>query len=69
MIYQMWRLSEAGEENLGLACTADGLVAHRLLSGATRIVSCVTGARSNGYSGVPMWQSLTSIESCPDSQR
>jgi hypothetical protein len=29
MILQMWRLSEAGDENLGLACTADGLVLGR----------------------------------------
>jgi hypothetical protein len=29
MISQMWRLSEAGDDNLGLACTADGLVLGR----------------------------------------
>ncbi len=26
MIYQFWRLSESGENNLGLACTDDGLI-------------------------------------------
>lgn len=25
MIYRMWRLSETGRENLGLACAEDGL--------------------------------------------
>jgi hypothetical protein len=29
MIFQMWRLSEGGDDNLGLACTADGLVLGR----------------------------------------
>jgi hypothetical protein len=26
MVYQFWRLSEAGPDNLGLACTDDGLL-------------------------------------------
>ncbi|MGO9397345.1 MAG: hypothetical protein ACLP19_05790 [Xanthobacteraceae bacterium] len=26
MIHQFWRLSEAGPDNLGLACTNDGLL-------------------------------------------
>jgi hypothetical protein len=29
MIHQFWRLSEAGEKNLGLACTGDGLLLGR----------------------------------------
>jgi len=29
MTYHMWRLSEAGPNNLGLACTDDGLFARR----------------------------------------
>jgi hypothetical protein len=29
MIHQIWRLSEAGENNLGLACTDDGLILGR----------------------------------------
>lgn len=29
MTLQMWRLSEGGEDNLGLACTADGLILGR----------------------------------------
>jgi hypothetical protein len=29
MIFQIWRLSEGGEDNLGLACTVDGLVLGR----------------------------------------
>jgi hypothetical protein len=29
MIYRMWRLSDGGEDNLGLACTNDGLVLGR----------------------------------------
>ena len=28
-MHQMWRLSEAGPRNLGLACTADGLLLGR----------------------------------------
>ncbi len=31
MIYQRWRLSEYGEDNLGLACTGQGLVLGRTL--------------------------------------
>ena len=33
MTYHMWRLSEAGPDNLGLACTDEGL----LLGGTTLI--------------------------------
>ena len=29
MMHQFWRLSEAGADNLGLACTADGLLLGR----------------------------------------
>jgi hypothetical protein len=29
MTYHMWRLSEAGPDNLGLACTDDGLLLGR----------------------------------------
>jgi hypothetical protein len=29
MIHRLWRLSESGEDNLGLACTSDGLVLGR----------------------------------------
>src|SRR5579864_8061247 len=29
MTFHIWRLSEAGEDNLGLACTADGLLLGR----------------------------------------
>ena len=29
MTFHIWRLSEAGEENLGLACVADGLILGR----------------------------------------
>jgi hypothetical protein len=29
MIFQIWRLSEGGESNFGVACTADGLVLGR----------------------------------------
>ena len=29
MIHRIWRLSEAGDDNLGLACTNDGLILGR----------------------------------------
>ena len=52
MISKIWRLSEnTGDDNLGLACTEQGLVLGRtlLIERATGTLSCATGVKSNSY--------------------
>lgn len=46
MTFHMWRLSEAGEDNFGLACVADGLVLARTLLIELRDESFVVRERS-----------------------
>jgi hypothetical protein len=49
MIHQVWRLSESGDDNLGLACTEHGLVLGRtaLIERWTGALWCASTARSN----------------------
>jgi hypothetical protein len=55
VIRNFWRLSEATEDNLGLACTDDGLVLGRtalIERHGERLLSAIE-ARSNGSSAAP----------------
>jgi hypothetical protein len=50
MTYQFWRLREAGPDNLGLACTDDGLRLGQtpLIEGATAVLSFANAMKLRG---------------------
>jgi hypothetical protein len=63
----MWRLSEAGDDNLGLACCDDGLLLGRtpLIEKRDGRFSSANSATSNGCSAARIALKSAPTGSCP----
>jgi hypothetical protein len=65
--WHMWRLSEAGDDNLGLACSDDGLFIGRtpLIEKRDGKFSSVNGMTSSGCSAARIALKSALTGSCP----